>query len=145
MTNPRGLRFFLRGQEVVQIHGFKLSAGHGLFQGREPEYGAEYGGHSPVVGEGLIVKDQVLQGALFDGLQDKTVGAVDGGDDLYGAALQGDGFLRAVSQPRQMVSSITGFFLSTEASLSCMEMARIGQTFSHFPQETHSSGFIFGR
>ena len=88
---------FLRGQQVVQIDGFELFAGQGLFEGRELQDCSEDSCHSPVIGEGLVVKDQVLQSTFFDGLQDKAVGAVHRSDDLDRAALQGDGLFGTVS------------------------------------------------
>lgn len=65
---------------MVQIDRLELLAGKSLLEGRELEDRAEDGRHGPVVCEGLVVKDQILQSALFDGLQNKAVGAVDRGD-----------------------------------------------------------------
>ena len=50
-----------------------------------------------MVGKCLIIKYQVLQRSLFDGLQDKTVGAVDRGNNLYRPLLKPDCRDRTVS------------------------------------------------
>ena len=87
----------LRGKEVVQVDGLELFAGQGLLEGRELQYASEDSRHGAVVGKGLVVEDQVLEGSLFDGLQDEAVGAVDRGDHFDRPALQGDGLFGAVS------------------------------------------------
>lgn len=50
-----------------------------------------------MVGESLIVEDQVLQGALLDGLHDEAVSAVHRGDHGNGAMLQVDGLGGTIS------------------------------------------------
>ena len=61
---------------MVQIDGFELFAGQSLLEGRELQNGAEDSCHGSVVCEGLIVKNQILQGTFLNGLQDKAVCSV---------------------------------------------------------------------
>ena len=87
----------LRRQQMVQVDRLELFAGQGLLERRELQDRAEDGRHGPVVGECLVVEDQVLQGSLFNGLQDEAVGAVDRGDYFNRPSLQGDGLFGTVS------------------------------------------------
>jgi hypothetical protein len=48
--------------------------------GGELEDRAQDGGHGPVVPVGLVVEDEVLELASFDGHEDRTMGGGDGGD-----------------------------------------------------------------
>ena len=89
-------RFLLSGQKIVQIHRFELLAGQRLLEGRELQDSAEDSRHGSVVREGLVVKNQILQGPFLNSLQDEAVRAVDRGDDFDRAALQGDRFFGAV-------------------------------------------------
>ena len=102
---------------MVQVDGLELFAGQGLLEGRELQDGAEDGGHGAVVGKGLVVEDQVLEGSLFDGLQDEAVGAVDRGDHFDWPALQGDGLFGTVprTDPAAQTDGLVddgSFFLS---------------------------------
>ena len=86
----------MAGQELVQVDRFELLAGQGLLQRRQLQDRLEDCGHGTVVGESLVVKDQVLEGAFLDGLQYEAMGAVDRRDDLDRSPLHEDGFCRAV-------------------------------------------------
>ena len=90
--------FLMPGQKIVQIDRFELLAGQCLFEGRELQNSAEYSRHGPVVREGLVVKDQVLQGTFLNGLQNEAVGAVDRSDHFDRPALQSDGLFGTVSR-----------------------------------------------
>lgn len=83
---------------MIEVDGFKLFARKGLFQGRELQDRAQDGCHGAVVGESLVVKNEVLEGPLFDGLDHEPVGAVDGRDDLDRPALEADRFFRAAAR-----------------------------------------------
>ena len=83
-------------QQMVQVDRLELFAGQGLLERRELQDRAEDGRHGPVVGEGMVVEDQVLQGPLFNGLQDEAVGAVDRCDHLNRSSLQADGLFGTV-------------------------------------------------
>ena len=75
------------GQQFIQIHGFELLAGQGLLQRRKIQNDTKHGSHSSVIGKCLIVKNKILQGPFFNGLQHKPVRAVHRGYDLYRAPL----------------------------------------------------------
>ena len=90
--------FLMSGQKIVQIDRFELLAGQCLFEGRELQNSAEDSRHGPVVREGLVVKDQILQGPFLNSLQDEAVRAVDGSDHLDRPSLQSDGLFGAVSR-----------------------------------------------
>ena len=49
-----------------------------------------------MIGKCLVVKNQILQRAFFDRLQDKAVCAVDGCNDLYGTAFKLNGIRWAI-------------------------------------------------
>ena len=88
--------FFLPVQQMIQIYRFKLLAGQSLLEGRQLQNSSEDSCHGSVISKGLVVKDQILQGAFFNSLQDEAVRAVYRGDDFDRAALQGDRLFGAV-------------------------------------------------
>ena len=112
---------FLYRQKMIQVNRLELFAGHGLLQGRELQNRAEDSSHGAVVCEGLVVKDQVLQSALFNCLQDKTVGAVDRSDHFNWSSLQSDGLFGTVSgadtaaQTDRLVDDGSSFLLGRSA------------------------------
>ena len=82
---------------MIQVYRFKLLAGQSLFEGRELQNSSEDCRHGSVISKGLVVKDQILQGAFFNSLQDEAVRAVDRSDHLDRPSLQSDGLPGTVS------------------------------------------------
>ena len=76
-------------QEVFEVAGFHLLAGHDLLDGRELENHAEDGGHGAMIPLRLIVEDEVLELAALDGHEHGAMGGGDGGEHalLAGAEL----------------------------------------------------------
>ena len=110
----------------------------------------------------LIVKNQILQGSFLNGLQDKAVCAVDRGDHLDRPPLQDDrlpGTVPGADTAAEadslvddqmfylmpavpVISAVPVIPSDTACPFSSMEIARMGQTFSHLPQDTQSSRLI---
>ena len=82
---------------MIQIYRFKLLAGQSLLEGRQLQNSSEDSCHGSVISKGLVVKDQILQGAFFNSLQYEAVRAVDGSDHLDRPSLKSDSLLGTVS------------------------------------------------
>ena len=98
---------------------------------------------SPVVGKCLIIKYQVLRRSLFDGLQDKTVGAVDRGNNLYRPLLKPDCRDRTVSDADAATKTDIFIYHSfppacllpfSDGFSSSILIASTGHTLAHFPR-----------
>lgn len=76
------------GAELFQIDGFKLLVCHGPLHWWQLEDRAQDGSQGTVTGKGLVVEDQVLQFAFFDGHQDHAMDGIYGSDDLFRAPFQ---------------------------------------------------------
>jgi hypothetical protein len=73
----------------LQITGLDLVGGHGPGHRRQAQDDPQHGGQGPVMPQDLVVEQQVLQVAPFDGHHHRPVGAVQGCEHPIGPVLEG--------------------------------------------------------
>ena len=81
--------------QSLQVAGLDLLVGQNLFERWKPEDHTQHAGHSPMAGQGLIVKDQVLKIAPLYGHHHDLMGAVQRCDHPGCAVLKADPILVA--------------------------------------------------